>query len=221
MRDLKTILGKTFGLSKVEWLMGACAIASAGVHTPLNQGRHIVRPLGGRRGLCHGLSVQWLAAKRTHSLGGTSFVRQAQYFDRNATKMAAVQHSHNNQRYRGQVAGAQQQFEAMLAQNGLSYVGAKYYARSKSGLAQMGWEIISLKRNLHGRYFLIGTGRHAMAATSHLGTARFFDANGGEVVWGHAAGLTGFMLMYLLKSMFDTPYFGGICGNRIELIELA
>ncbi len=220
-KNSKTFLQKTFDYSVVERHMLRCAILTGGTHTPLNQGRHLVRPIGGDEdeGLCHGLCVTWLRAKRHNKISSATIVRQAQFWEKNVEKLNSVYVGQATQRYFGKT-GTHNKFVAMMAHMGLRFVRFTTYKYTKGDLAKSAWHMAGLKLNLHGRYFLFSTGTHAMAATSQLGTSRFFDPNGGEVVFGSPVGLVAFVTLYLGDKLFTTHYFGGYYKG-FEVVEFA
>jgi len=194
---LKTIATKTFALGKCEKIMAACAILSGGLHTPFNQIRHILRPLGIQyggafTGQCHGLSVTWLKAKRRwFDPKSSSMVIRSRFWD---SRLGTMQKIINRQQGQAITVQMTPQYLALMAQHGFTRVQHRTFLDTE--ITSLGKFLIRPKF-LGVRYYLLHTPLHTMAATCSGTTARFYDPNGGEVTFDFSPKMMAFLGFYL------------------------
>lgn len=219
MHDLKTIVDRTFNFTQVEKTLIAAALFAGGVATPYSQGKNISHVLGDK-GVCHGLSISWLATKhRYFRLDPRSAfaVTASRYWDRNLRMMQKIVN-----RSEAQYKLDQNAFNGMLNTVGLQVIGTpqNFYEpfSPHQGVAKATWHMCRIRLSPANRYYLFSVPKHAMAVTVSTTSARFFDPNGGEVVFNSPLLLLPFLQYYLLNSFIKKGYFPG--GVDITIIEV-
>lgn len=206
---LKTVVTKTFSLGRAEKVMKSCSVLTGGHHTSFNQMRHILLPTGNGLGQCHGLAVTWLKAKRRwYDPRSSSMVARSRFWDGRPTTLAKVSHRTNQQNITG-TATMVAQYLALMTQQGFTRIGQKSFTASE--IKNLGLYLIRPKMG-GTRYFLIHTGGHTMASTCTGLSARFYDANSGEVVFASSLGLLGFLGLYFYDGYIRGNYFPGGSG---------
>lgn len=219
MHSIKTILDRTFNYTQVEQTLIAAALFAGGVATPYSQKKNISSVFG-NRGVCHGLSITWLATKhRYFRLDPRSAfaVTASRFWDSDLRMMQKIVNRQEAQQPLNPNA-----FNGMLNSVGLQVIGTplNFYEPFSPhlGVAKATWHMCRIRLSPANRYYLFGVHRHAMAATVSTTSARFYDPNGGEVTFGSPLLLLPFLQYYLLNKYIKQHYFPN--GVDITLTEV-
>jgi hypothetical protein len=182
-------------MGPTEKTLNACSHAVLGWHTYFNQTRHFLNPLGLSRGHCHGLSLSWLAARRSWALKQRFFVKSLR------TKATSGKSSDVSfcwdvvNKHLAQENVSPEGFKAEVGKAGFTVGNDDLFQTSE--LDKLAFAIQSAPL---GSYWMIHTGNHVMAATCYGLTIYFFDPNGGEVCVTGGVALYYLLKKYLLES---------------------
>ena len=219
MVSLTTVVKRMVFFKKGPALMYFFAKLTGGWHTAFHQGSQFTQPLGRQGGSCHGLSVSWLAAKRRYCRldpRGNTVTLQSRFWSGSPTKVNTIDQRQLN-------GPSSLVYHATLTQAGLN-PGATFSfddidGGAAAGIARMAW-LMWHRGSFGNRYYLMVCATHTMAVTTSLRTARFFDPNGGEVVFATRAQFVAFLIMWLTQKDVWKVCFGGPRGQASLDIQL-
>lgn len=168
---------------------------------------------GDKGPICWGLSFVWLKYKANGS--HEKFFEHTNAEDDGTTSFAAGLY-----RY---VQGKSDQFKVAAEYCGLKrdmdehggHTSESLSSREPSKMRELA-DFLSEARGNH--FFIIGTSKHAMAASSsRTGRLMFFDPNFGVAETNSTANMAKFFLIFFNYELITRKYFGGTTGPNVDI----